>query len=642
VSRSRRGLVISIAGLVSLSFIVAGLVLWPIGASGSPDAEFRVDADPGTVGVQTTVTHAPGETFTVQWVVDPADTPDYNGYQGKMAVDRALVSIEAGAPLSNALCSGGGVCVPTGPSIQNVGGASDPGLDQGTIFGGEIILSGGPSSFAGAVYEVTLECLAEGTSPLDLRPLPEDPVGQNTSLLDDSTHPTETFDAEVVCSGAAVDTATPTQTPAVTNTPTQTSTPVASSTPTPTRTPTTTPTPEIGGRGERPGVLTPTPSATPTPVATSTATATRTPTPTATSVPAICSFTDGTNTLDILQNGGLTWRVHGPGVDISGSGVTQEDSQVTVDGQSAGFTVTGSGTCPDGPGDFLITKHIVDNIPPPPGTPTNTPTATMTPTVTPTPTVTLTPTVTPTPTVTDTPTITPTPTETPVETATPTPTETPAETATPTVTPTTEAGAEFRVDADTDTGGIQTTVTKTVGDVFTVRWNVDQGPTPDYNGYGGKMGVDRTILSINAGAPVPNAMCSGGGVCVPTGPVIQNTGGASDPGLDQATIFGGEIIFTGGPSGFAGDVYEVTLECIGVGTSPLDLRPPPTDPLGQNTSLLDEISHPTNTFDAQVVCEAAGPAAASEGASSASGGGSLVSWLVHVWETVTEAVTALQ
>ena len=66
-----------------------------------------------------------------------------------------------------------------------------------------------------------------------------------------------------------------------------------------------------------------------------------------------------------------------------------------------------------------------------PEPPTETPTQTPSPTITPTPTQTPTPTITPTPTPTPTPTITPTPTQTPTPTITPTPTPTPTPTQTP-------------------------------------------------------------------------------------------------------------------------------------------------------------------------------------------------------------------
>jgi hypothetical protein len=187
-------------------------------------------------------------------------------------------------------------------------------------------------------------------------------------------------------------------------------------------------------------------------------------------------------------------------------------------------------------------------------------------------------------------------------------------------------GAEFRVDADPDTAGIQDSVIHPVGASFKIRWNIDRGDTPPYSGYQGKMGVDRSIVEIVAGAPL-GTMCPAGLQCAPSGPIIQNNGGVQDPDLDEATIFGGEIITTqDGTSSFSGDVYEVELHCISGGVSVLDLRPPPADGLGQNTELLSD--NPTDTFDAQVTCgeEGAYPtptprAGGSEGGSEGGAGG---------------------
>lgn len=165
--------------------------------------------------------------------------------------------------------------------------------------------------------------------------------------------------------------------------------------------------------------------------------------------------------------------------------------------------------------------------------------------------------------------------------------------------------AQFRVDADPDTPGIQTTVTRPVGASFKVRWNIDRGDTPEYQGYQGKMAVDETIVTILSGAPL-GVICGPGQACAPAGPVISNAEvHAAEVDELQGTIFGGEIIVEplGSTSDFAGDVYEVELQCLAEGTSPLDLRPPPDDPLGQNTSLILDIYHPTDTFDAEVTCQ---------------------------------------
>lgn len=168
--------------------------------TGAGNAQFKVDADPAAPGIQTTVSIPVDQTFRVLWNISPGDTGPYFGYQGKMAFDESVVKVISGASLGS-ICSSEQMCAPAGPVINN---GKDP-LGQGTIFAGEAIVSPAfsTSSYAGDVYEVTLQCLAAGTSPLDLRPPPPDPLGQVTSLAITAEHPTDTFDAEVKCTGAA-------------------------------------------------------------------------------------------------------------------------------------------------------------------------------------------------------------------------------------------------------------------------------------------------------------------------------------------------------------------------------------------------------------------------------------------------------
>jgi len=243
MSKSRRALValIPLGAALSLAALLVVSVGEPPQAASSPSASFSLDADPDTGGVQTSVSKDLGDTFTVVWVIDPGDTGPYQGYQGKLAFEETVVNALAGVPFTpSAICEAGQVCVPTGPVISN-----DPDmLGEGTLLGGEIIFypAGGATSFAGEVYEVTLECVGNGISPLDLRPPPVDPLGQNTSLLPDDQHPTDTFDAQVIC-GEVPPTNTPTPTPADTPTPTPTLTATPTSTPTLSPTPTRTPGP---------------------------------------------------------------------------------------------------------------------------------------------------------------------------------------------------------------------------------------------------------------------------------------------------------------------------------------------------------------------------------------------------------------
>ena len=168
------------------------------GGEESGEAFFQVDADPSASGIQSSVAIAQGATFKILWNVNPGDTGPYGGYQGKMAFDPAVVSVVSGKPLA-LMCSGDQQCGAAGPVMSN----EPDDLGQGWIFAGEVIVDplGDTTDYAGDVYEVELRCVAEGTSPLDLRPPPEDTFGQFTYLAPSWEHPTTTVDGEVVCAG---------------------------------------------------------------------------------------------------------------------------------------------------------------------------------------------------------------------------------------------------------------------------------------------------------------------------------------------------------------------------------------------------------------------------------------------------------
>jgi hypothetical protein len=263
-----------------------------------PTDEMRVDADPGTGGVQTTRTVAPGATFDVDVHVTNEIHAGYQGYQVKLAFEETIVNATAAAPIpASGFCPGGAICIPAGPTISNAADA----LGQGSVFGGEGIAIGPLSTFEGAVYRVTLQCIGSGTSPLDLRPPPADPVGQNTTLSPSGSHPTTTFDAEVTC-----------ETPLVTFTPTATVT----VTPTPTRTPT----------------------------------ATATPTSTATPVTACLFVDDSDPAKSFTVNVDGTWLFSSPVLNVSGSGAQINGDQVALMARVGTVAVWGSGHCPSGPG----------------------------------------------------------------------------------------------------------------------------------------------------------------------------------------------------------------------------------------------------------------------------------------------------
>jgi hypothetical protein len=198
-----------LAGLLTIAILSASLThLSSTSRSAAANALFQVDADVATPGVQTTIAVPPGQSFTVRWNIDPRETGPYQGYQGKMGFDAAVVNVVSANALG-AICAQGQTCVGTPAVIKNTG--EPDALGQGSIFAGEGIAAtpASSTSFAGDVYEVELRCLTEGTSPLDLRPPPPDPLGQNTSLSPSDSHPTDTADGEVVCSATAPPPGTP-------------------------------------------------------------------------------------------------------------------------------------------------------------------------------------------------------------------------------------------------------------------------------------------------------------------------------------------------------------------------------------------------------------------------------------------------
>jgi len=163
---------------------------------------------------------------------------------------------------------------------------------------------------------------------------------------------------------------------------------------------------------------------------------------------------------------------------------------------------------------------------------------------------------------------------------------------------------EHYVDVDPSTTAIETVITQPLGVPFLVNIVVDQETGADSAGYQFKMSANRAVLAITGGAAL-GTYCTGTSICAPAGPVIQNAGGAQDPGgaplYDRSTIFAGETIVSGPNSTNEGAVYEVELTCIGPGTGALDLRPLPVDGLGQATQMLGSTGTGGDvTFDAGV------------------------------------------
>ena len=157
-----------------------------------------------------------------------------------------------------------------------------------------VVDNAGEASQDGVLARVTIQAIANGTSPLTIPSAAGGADGFSDQIITAGTGPlqgapipvTTLQSAEIrVGSACAAPTATPTPTP----TPTPTATPTATPTPTPTGTPTPTPTATPSGTATPTPTPTPTgtptPTPTPTPTATPSGTATPTPTPTPTGTP---------------------------------------------------------------------------------------------------------------------------------------------------------------------------------------------------------------------------------------------------------------------------------------------------------------------------------------------------------------------
>jgi Bacterial TSP3 repeat len=230
----------------------------------APNA-MAVDAVPGG-SIDSTRTVTGGDTFAVDILITLAGQA-WAGWQGYLAWDDTLLAYVPDASDPNA--------DPPGVAYTGLGGTvldalpSEGDFDLDTVNDSVQFASArvsGTSTSTGAVAGVSLHCIANGTSPLHLVTVDEDPAfGTSTLQSGGGKILTGTTDASVTCEGIAGPTPTSTSTPTATATATPTATrtntptPTITATPTHTRTPTDTPTPT-----ETP-IFSPTPTATPRP-----------------------------------------------------------------------------------------------------------------------------------------------------------------------------------------------------------------------------------------------------------------------------------------------------------------------------------------------------------------------------------------
>jgi hypothetical protein len=203
--------VMSIALVLVVVAVVAQALVGSKSGHANPDAvptnnEYRVDADPATGGIQTTINVPTGSNFDVAWVI--SNTVDaWSAEQGTMQWDPGIVSFVSG------------------PVDTNLGGATFCGGTTGADYvywGCAIGIEDCGGACTGVTRTMTLRCDAPGTSALHLRTTgaPDNEgegTGTNFALASGAVaDPCQTgncFDASVTCVGEAGPSPTPAGTP---------------------------------------------------------------------------------------------------------------------------------------------------------------------------------------------------------------------------------------------------------------------------------------------------------------------------------------------------------------------------------------------------------------------------------------------
>ncbi|HXF52248.1 MAG TPA: hypothetical protein VNM43_11260 [Dehalococcoidia bacterium] len=207
--------------------LLVALAMWGVLLAASMFVTSRAASSPAEISiVGSGGPYLVGATFQVSTTLTKftptAQQPKWAGWTTQVAYDTTVLqAVAAQLPSSGALCE---------PSTFWAASQLEP-----TVVAGCFAQS---KTATGVLEVVTFKCVAEGTSPLHLVTLSEDPA-LGTTMFDESAVniPTDLVDGPTVtCAGPA--------TPTATSTPTSTPPPAS---PTPTFTPTATPTPAPAG-----------------------------------------------------------------------------------------------------------------------------------------------------------------------------------------------------------------------------------------------------------------------------------------------------------------------------------------------------------------------------------------------------------
>jgi len=188
---------VCLVSAILISLAIASTAFWATSRDGALAQDYNglaVDARPDTEPVDTSVTHPLGETFEVSVNITEVGTP-YAGYQAKVQFDPDVLAYAE----------------PPGVTYMGLGGMV---LDATPVVGADYVFAGsarmsGTATETGQAHRIGFECIGEGTSPLHLVTLEEDPVNGSTTraegLPDLPITPTWLYDASVTCNAGAAD-----------------------------------------------------------------------------------------------------------------------------------------------------------------------------------------------------------------------------------------------------------------------------------------------------------------------------------------------------------------------------------------------------------------------------------------------------
>jgi hypothetical protein len=184
-----------------------------------------VDLDTGTAGIQSTRTVGSGATIDIA-IVSSSITTDYNGYQWELEWDDARLNFSSAS--ENTAGHGGSLCAPATTTTDS--GAGVPSGKEWAGQGAGCLRPSGTTNFAGDLVTITVQCQADGTTPVHLVGPNEDTGGFHASFIGNggTLITTAYVDALLSCGSASS-----TDTPTATNTVPPTGTPIPNATNTP-------------------------------------------------------------------------------------------------------------------------------------------------------------------------------------------------------------------------------------------------------------------------------------------------------------------------------------------------------------------------------------------------------------------------